>query len=85
VRVLVLASALILSACGTTPLAPDPRPKPIEAMEPCSPQLCKLRPEVVNLELADQLAMILACHVSNAESYRRCEIKHRALTEWIGE
>lgn len=53
-------------------------------MEPCARELCKLRPEIVNLELSDQLAMILACHVANAESYRRCEIKQAALSEWIG-
>lgn len=42
-----------------------------------------LRPEIVNLELKDQLAMILACKVADAETYRRCEAKHAALVEHI--
>ncbi len=46
-------------------------------------QLCTLRPEIVNLELQDQLAMILACHIADAESYRRCALKQKTLSEWI--
>lgn len=52
-------------------------------MAPCQIQLCTLRPEIVNLEFKDQLAMILACKVADAEAYRRCEAKHRALAEWV--
>lgn len=52
-------------------------------MEPEPPQLCTLRPEIVNLEVADQLAMILACHIADAEKYRRLEVKHAALVEWV--
>lgn len=48
-------------------------------------QLCTLRPEIANLELADQLAMILACHVADAEAYRRCALKQEALSEWIAK
>jgi len=60
-----------------------PRPLPIEAMAPESPQLCTLRPEIVNLEVQDQFAMILACHLADAETYRRLEAKHRSLVEYI--
>ena len=52
-------------------------------MQPEPPQLCFLRPEIVNLEVQDQLAMLLACHIADAETYRRLEIKHRALSDWI--
>ncbi len=82
-RVLVLALALTLCGCGTTPLVQVPRPKPVEAMVPCQIQLCMLRPEIVNLELQDQLAMILACKLADAEAYRRCSLKHSALVEHI--
>lgn len=78
--------ALSLLACTTLPPAPDlPRPLPVEAMQPCQRQLCTLRPEFVNLELADQLAMILACRIADAEAYRRCEVKQKALAEWVGK
>lgn len=53
------------------------------AQEP--PQLCTLRPEIVNLEIQDQLAMLLACHLADAETYRRLELKHKALADWIGK
>lgn len=83
-RALLVASAMSLSACSTTPPSQDlPRPLPIEAMAPCSLQLCMLRPEIVNLELKDQLAMILACKIADAESYRRCEAKQAALSDWV--
>lgn len=52
-------------------------------MQPCSQQLCTLRPEIVNLELKDQLAMILACKIADAEAYRKCEAKQEALAGWV--
>lgn len=52
-------------------------------MQSCSVQLCTLRPEIVRLELADQLAMILACKLADAEQYRKCETKQQALVKWI--
>lgn len=51
------------------------------AIEP--PQLCVLRPEITNLDFSDQLALILGCHVADAETYRRLEAKHAALVNWI--
>ncbi len=82
--VLSLASVLILSACGTNRPPPDvPRPQPVEAMQPEPKQLCQLRPEIVNLDMADALALILNCHAVDSEQYRRLELKHRVLGEWI--
>lgn len=52
-------------------------------MQPCQAQLCKLRPEFVNLDLPDQLAMILACQIANAETFAKCAEKQRSLSEWI--
>ena len=40
-------------------------------MTRCS-DLCQLRPEIVNLSLEDQLAMVQACDIANAEAYARC-------------
>lgn len=75
-----------MSGCGTTPVVQGiQKPLPIEAMEAPPAQLCKLRPEIVALEIQDQLAMLLACHVADAETYRRLELKHKALVEWIGK
>lgn len=54
-------------------------------MAPESPQLCTLRPEIVNLDVADQFAMLLACHIADAETYRRLAVKHAALVEWVGK
>jgi hypothetical protein len=34
--------------------------------------MCKLRPEIVNLELADQLALIRGCHEADAYAYAKC-------------
>ena len=54
-------------------------------MQPCSLQLCTLRPEIVNLDLPDQLAMILACKIADAEAYRLCSLKQETLAEWVGK
>lgn len=34
--------------------------------------MCKLRPEIVNLELPDQLALIRGCHEADALAYAKC-------------
>lgn len=52
-------------------------------MAPCQIQLCTLRPEIVNLDPADQFAMILACKIADSEAYRKCELKQKALAEWV--
>jgi hypothetical protein len=52
-------------------------------MSQCAVQMCMLRPEVVNLEPADQLAMILACHIADMEAYRKCQAKQESLVTWI--
>jgi len=54
-------------------------------LQACQIQLCTLRPEIVNLEVKDQLAMILACKIADAEAYRKCEAKHDALAKWINK
>ena len=46
--------------------------------------MCKLRPEIVNLDFADQMALILGCKEADAEAYRRCSVKQKALSDWIG-
>ena len=56
---------------------------PVEAMQPEPRELCKLRPEFDNLDLADQMALIANCHALDAEHYRRLESKHKALAEWV--
>jgi hypothetical protein len=80
-----LLACLMLSSCATTGVqTPEiPRPQPLEAMEPCQPMLCKLRPEIVNLEFADQMALLLGCKEADAEAYRKCEVKQKALSDWI--
>lgn len=55
----------------------------MQAMAPCARQLCVLRPEFDGLSLDDQAAMLLACRIADAEAYRQCEIKQRALADWI--
>jgi hypothetical protein len=52
-------------------------------MQPCPAQLCTIRPEIVNLELADQLAMLLACRVADAATYFKCAAKQEAAADWI--
>lgn len=52
-------------------------------MQPCATQLCTIRPEVVNLELADQVAMLLACRIADAHAYFKCMEKQAAAAEWI--
>lgn len=47
--------------------------------------LCKLRPEVANLELKDQLAMVLACQIANAETLANCAAKKAAVEDAIRE
>ncbi len=34
--------------------------------------MCKLRPEIANLELEDKLALIRGCHEADAVAYARC-------------
>jgi hypothetical protein len=52
-------------------------------MQPCPMQLCTIRPEIVNLELKDQLAMLLACRIADAATYFKCSGKQAAAAEWI--
>jgi hypothetical protein len=52
-------------------------------MQRCPAQLCTLRPEVVNLDLADQIAMILACRIADAHTYFTCRAKQEAAAAWI--
>jgi hypothetical protein len=52
-------------------------------MQACPVQLCTIRPEVVNLELRDQLAMLLACRIADAATYFKCSAKQAAEAEWI--
>ncbi len=49
----------------------------------CEPVLCKLRPEFVNLELADQSALLLNCKAVDAEALKTCAAKHKRLVEWV--
>ena len=81
---LSLASVLTLCACGTLKPLPDvPRPLPVEAMQPESADLCRLKPEIVDASIAEALSQILLCRAMDAEQYRRLERKHRELAEWI--
>lgn len=34
--------------------------------------MCKLRPEIVKLDLPDQLALIRGCHEADAAAYAKC-------------
>jgi hypothetical protein len=52
-------------------------------MQPCPVQLCTIRPEIVNLEIADQIAMLLACRIADAHTYFTCKAKQEAEAEWI--
>jgi hypothetical protein len=52
-------------------------------MQPEVSQLCALRPEIVDLEMADALALILNCVVVDREKYRRLELKHGSLVRFI--
>ena len=51
-------------------------------MQPCA-QLCKLRPEIVNLDLPDQLALIRGCHEADAAAYSSCAATRERLIDWI--
>lgn len=52
-------------------------------MQACQIQLCTLRPEIVNLEIPDALAMMLACKIADAEAYRKCALKQKALADFV--
>jgi hypothetical protein len=52
-------------------------------MQPCAAQLCTLRPELVNLEFADQVAMVLACRIADAAAFFKCSAKQAAEAAWI--
>lgn len=52
-------------------------------MQPEPTQLCTLRPEIVNLDIQDALALILNCRIVDAERFRILERKNRELAEWI--
>lgn len=80
--VLVLLSAMTGFGCATKPteLPPIPCSLPHEAMSPCS-QMCQVRPEIVNLELEDQLAMVQACDIANAHAYAKCGAEKLAIID----
>lgn len=50
---------------------------------PCVVQLCTLRETFKDMSLEDQAAMILACRIADAEAYRACQVKQKALADWI--
>lgn len=84
----MLILCLTIGACASTkpPLIVKPeRVEPVQAMAPCERQLCELRETFTNLSLEDQAAMILACRLADAEAYRACEVKQKALADWIRE
>lgn len=43
--------------------------------------MCTLRPEIVNLELEDQLAMIRGCHEADAIAYAKCGAEKLAVID----
>ncbi len=61
-------------------LPPAPCVLPTEAMQPCA-AMCSLRPEVVNLELEDQLALIRGCHEADAAKYGKCGAEKLAVID----
>ena len=82
----LLLACLTVSGCATTkpPLIVKPeRIPPAQAMVPCVVQLCTLRDTFKDMSLDDQGALILACRIADAEAYRACEVKQRALVDWI--
>lgn len=52
-------------------------------MQPVLIQDCTLRPELVNLDLPDQAAMVLACEIVNSQIKREWRQKAICQTEWI--
>lgn len=52
-------------------------------MVPCERKLCTLRPEFDGMTLDDQAALLLACRLADSEAYRQCEVKQRALADFI--
>jgi hypothetical protein len=52
-------------------------------MQACPAQLCTIRPEIVNLDLADQMAMLLACRIADAATYFKCSARQAAEADWI--
>lgn len=81
---LVAVWAMNLCACGTQPVKPTTRcPAPTEAMSQPSQQACTLRPELVNLELDDQLALIRGCHEADIGLLIETEKRRRTLAAHI--
>lgn len=64
-----------------------PRAKPVQALQACRTQsvveACRFRPEFVNLELADQLAMIGNCVEVTGAVLWDCSAKRDRLAEYI--
>lgn len=81
---LALALALATTSCALT-TKQSPVSPPAECLQPVVTQDCTLRPELVNLDLPDQLAMILACEVTNGKIKREWQAKHRCLVRAINE
>lgn len=52
-------------------------------MERPTAEACKLRPELVNLDLDTQLAMIRACHEADIGLLIETETRRKTLTEHI--
>lgn len=52
-------------------------------MAACPVQLCTIRPEIVNLDLPDQLAMLLACRIADAATYFKCAARQATEARWI--
>jgi hypothetical protein len=52
-------------------------------MERPTAEACKLRPELVNLNLDTQLAMIRACHEADIGLLIETETRRKTLTEHI--
>lgn len=52
-------------------------------MAACPVQLCTIRPEIVNLELKDQVAMLAACRIADAATYFKCSARQQTEAKWI--
>ena len=78
---LLAVLALALTSCAAT--TPQSRALPTECLQPVVADVCRLRPEFVNLELDDQAAMLLGCELANSAIRRQWQQKHGCLAEWI--
>ena len=84
----LITVAVLLTACASTPPPvvtppPLPRAQPVESMQACRVNPCRLTSDYDTASAEDQAKLELRCAAENAHAARECARRQVHLAEWI--